>query len=142
MIRKALASEAAQITDLIHLVEINPTGLDWKRFTVAVDPAGTVIGCGQLKPHGSKVLELASIAVTPDRRGEGIARAVIESVLLDSPRPLYLMCMSHNGPMYEKFGFYEIADAESPRYFQRMRKFFNIATMLKRSEELLVMRLE
>ena len=142
VVRKALAAEAGQIIDLIHLVEINPTGLDWKRFVVAVEPDGKVIGCGQLKPHGGEILEVASIAVTPAHRGRGIARAVIEALLADSPRPLYLMCMSHNGLMYEKFGFRVVPDENLPRYFKRIRKLFTLATVLHRTEELLVMILE
>ena len=142
-IRKALASESGQISDLINLVGINPTGLDWRRFIVAVDPVGKIIGCGQIKPHGSDVLELASIGVLPQYRGQGIARAVMEKLLQkESHRPMYLMCMAHNGPMYEKFGFRAIATEEMPRYFQRIHKLFRLAHVLvKTGEELLVMKL-
>ncbi len=100
-IRPALESESAQIKALINLVGINPTGLDWKRFIVAVNAEGQVISCGQLKPHGADILELASIGTLPEHRGQGIAREVIEALLAKSPRPLYLMCIAHNGPMYE-----------------------------------------
>jgi N-acetylglutamate synthase-like GNAT family acetyltransferase len=142
-IRPAVESEATQIKDLINLVEINPTGLDWKRFLVAVDASGQVIGCGQIKPHGGDVRELASIAVLPDYRGQGIARAVIEMLLSQNPPPLYLMCIAHNGPMYEKFGFHAIEVSEMPRYFSRIKKLFDIADVFrKKEEELLVMKLE
>ncbi len=53
-VRPALESESTQIKDLINLVGINPTGLDWKRFIVAVNDGGQVIGCGQIKPHGGR----------------------------------------------------------------------------------------
>jgi N-acetylglutamate synthase-like GNAT family acetyltransferase len=143
IIRHALESESTQIQDLIHLVGINPSGLDWKRFVVAVNDSGQVIACGQTKPHGSDIRELASIAVTPEYRGLGLARAVIEVLLSENPRPLYLMCMSHNGPMYQKFGFQPIEDRQMPRYFARIKKLFNIADVFRKSgEELLVMKLE
>src|SRR5690349_18712449 len=104
MLRRALESESGQIAHLIHLVGINPTGLDWKRFLVAVDPSGKIIGCGQIKPHGRDILELASIGVLPEFRNKGVARAIIEELLsTEKHRPLYLMCMAHNGPIYEKF---------------------------------------
>jgi len=142
-IRPALESESTQIKDLINLVGINPTGLDWKRFVVAVNESGQVIACGQIKPHGVDIRELASIAVNPEYRGLGIARSVIEMLLLENSRPLYLMCMSHNGPMYEKFGFQVIEDKQMPRYFARIKKLFNIADVFRKSgEELLVMKLE
>ena len=142
-IRSALESESDQIKDLIHLVGINPSGLDWKRFVVAVNDEGKVVSCGQLKPHGEGILELASIATLPQYRAQGLARAVIEDLLKKSHRPLYLMCMSHNGPMYEKFGFHAIAEGEMPKYFRRIRKLFDVAEVFRKSEEeLLVMKLE
>ena len=138
----ALESESGQISHLVHLVGINPTGLDWKRFIVAVNTDGKIVGCGQLKPHGRDVLELASIGVLPEYRGLGVARAIIEELLKESHRPLYLMCMSHNGPMYEKFGFQSILPEQMPRYFQRIYKLFGLAHVLnKTGEELLVMKL-
>jgi N-acetylglutamate synthase-like GNAT family acetyltransferase len=141
-IRPALESEAGQIKDLINEVGINPMGLDWKRFLVAVDDSGRVIGCGQIKPHGADILELASIAVMPEHQGRGIARKIIELLLEQNPPPLYLMCIEHNGPMYEKFGFRIIPTAEMPRYFQRMYKLFEVAKAVRRTEEsLLVMKL-
>ena len=140
-IRPAREMEASQIRELIYLVGINPMGLDWKRFVVAVNDQDEMIGCGQLKPHGQDVLELASIAVYPEHQGKGAARAIIEHLLRDSPRPLYLMCQSSLGPFYEKFGFRAISYEEMPRYFQRMSKLAGMVTALaRRQERLLVMR--
>lgn len=141
-IRPALETESGQIKALIHEVGINPTGLHWRRFWVAVDAQGQVIGCGQVKPHGGNILELASIAVKQEFQGQGIARAIIERLLVQTSRPLYLMCVEHNGPMYEKFGFRAIEYAEMPRYFQRIRKLFDAAKAVRRVDEgLLVMKL-
>ena len=118
-------------------------GLDWKRFVVAVNDRDEMVGCGQLKPHGKDILELASLAVYPQFRGQGVARAIIEHLLADSPRPLYLMCESSLGPLYEKFGFRRIEYDEMPRYFQRISKLAGIVTTLaRRDERLLVMKLQ
>ncbi len=142
-LRPARESESSQIKDLIQLVGINPMGLDWKRFIVAANDRDEMIGIGQLKPHGEEILELASIAVVPDYQGQGVARAIIEHLLKDSPRPLYLMCESSLGPLYEKFGFRGIAYEEMPRYFQRISKLAGLVTTLARREErLLVMKLQ
>jgi N-acetylglutamate synthase-like GNAT family acetyltransferase len=142
-IRPARETEATQIHDLIHLVGINPMGLDWKRFVVAVNEQDEMIGCGQLKPHGHDVLELASIAVYPEYQGKGIARVIIEHLLRDSPRPLYLMCQSSLGPLYEKFGFRGISYEEMPRYFQRISTLAGLVTTLaQREERLLIMKLQ
>jgi N-acetylglutamate synthase-like GNAT family acetyltransferase len=142
-IRPALEAESTQITDLIHLVGINPSGLDWKRFVVAVDDGGMVLSCGQLKPHSEGIVELASIATLPEYRGQGLAHAVMEDLLQKAPRPLYLMCIAHNGPMYEKLGFTSISMDEMPKYFRRIKKLFDVAEVFRKaSEELLVMKLE
>ena len=63
-IRPALESESTQIKDLINLVGINPTGLDWKRFIVAVNDSGQVIACGQIKPHGATSANLLRLPTT------------------------------------------------------------------------------
>jgi N-acetylglutamate synthase-like GNAT family acetyltransferase len=143
VLRPAREAESARIRDLIRFVGINPTGLDWKRFVVAVDERDEMIGCGQIKPHGTEILELASIAVSPEHRGRGVARAVIEYLLANSPRPLYLMCESSLGPLYEKFGFRGIIYDEMPRYFQRISKLAGmLASLSRRNERLLVMKLQ
>ncbi len=142
-LRPALESESNGIKELINIVDINPSGLDWRRFLVALNERGEVIGCGQIKPHGREIRELASIAVHPEYRGQGIARAVIEGLLRENPRPLYLMCISHNGAMYEKFGFRSVLQEQMPAYFSRIKKLFALAKVFRKmEEELLVMKLE
>ena len=142
-IRKALRTDANGIKRLIDLVGINPTSLDWMRFLVAVTEDERLVGCGQVKPHGEDILELASIAVSPEFRGQGIGRRVVERLLIENPRPLYLICMSHNGPFYEKFGFQILSSRQMPRYYQRIYGLFKTADIfLKSGEQLLVMMLE
>ena len=142
-LRSATEADASQIKDLIHLVGINPTGLDWKRFVVVVEAEDRVIACGQIKPHGEEVRELASIAVTPEMQGQGFARRIIEHLLLQSPRPLYLMCRSRMGALYEKFGFRSLRYEEMPKYFQRISKLAGLADVLMQSGDgLLMMKLE
>ena len=96
-----------------------------------------MIGTGQIKPHGAKgdVHELASIAVIPECRGQGIARAIIERLLQDGPRPLYLTCRSQLEPLYEKFGFRAIEYEEMPRYYQRISKLVSFVEAVARRGE-------
>lgn len=141
-IRSALESESTQIKELINLVGINPAGLDWKRFIVAVNDEDKVIACGQLKPHSGDIIELASIATHPDYERKGLASAVIHVLLKTPVRPLYLMCMEHNGSLYERFGFRTIDENEMPKYFRRMKNLFKVADVVMRSgEDLLIMKL-
>ncbi len=107
---------------MIRAAGINPTGLDWRRFIVAMTPDGKVAGCGQVKPHSDGSRELASIAVRPDFRRQGIAQAVIERLLAENPPPLYLICRDRLGPFYERFGFRALRENEMPLYFRRLMR--------------------
>ncbi len=143
VLRPALEMESGAIKDLIHAVGINPMGLDWKRFIVAVDAHDQIIATGQIKPHGKDIHELASIAVVPEYRGQGLARAVIEQLLKDSPRPMYLTCISSLESFYNKFGFVSTPYEEMPRFFQRLSKLANVMfTFANRDDSLLVMKLK
>jgi amino-acid N-acetyltransferase len=140
-LRQAAASDAVAIRQLIRDVRINPIGLDWPRFLLAVTLEGELIGCGQVKPHGDGTRELASIAVVPSWRGRGVARAIIERLLADHPGVLYLTCMASNGPLYEKFGFRSIGTDEMPPYFRRLAHLARTFSALRLSpEKLLVMK--
>jgi N-acetylglutamate synthase-like GNAT family acetyltransferase len=142
-LRLALQTDFPAIRRLIRIGMINPSGLDWNRFTVAVKPEGEVIGCGQIKPHGRGIFELASVAVDPKHRNNGIASAIVVGLMKDAPRPLYLTCRSGLGPFYGKFGFVALSLNEMPVYFQRMSKLAGLVTALARTREtLLVMKLK
>jgi GNAT superfamily N-acetyltransferase len=142
-LRPAEAGDLASIRWLVITGRINPTGLDWRRFAVACSDQGEVIGCGQLKSHSDGSLELASIAVHPQWRKRGVARALITHLGSVHPGDLYLMCRAELGPMYEKFDFRPLDLAEMPRYFQRISRLAGVLDLL-RSEgvRLLVMKRE
>lgn len=141
-LRPATEADFPQIKALIRQVRINPTGLDWRRFTVAVNEGGSMIACGQLKTVPGSLLELASVAVRPAYRRQGIARALIERLLADAPRPVYLTCRSGLETLYQKFGFRALQADEMPAYYRRLRRLAGLLMELARgSESLLVMKL-
>ncbi len=144
IVRPAIREDLAAIRTLIHTVQINPTGLVWPRFLVAVAPQGKLLGCGQIKMHSDGSREMASIAVEEQTRGQGVARAVIEALLTQEPeRPLYLMCRSRLNLLYVKFGFYSIRPEEMPLYFRRIsrvERFIN--SRAQPDNRLTVMRLD
>jgi N-acetylglutamate synthase-like GNAT family acetyltransferase len=144
VLRPAAEDDFPAIRDLIRMVGINPMGLDWHRFVIAVDPRSNLfLGCGQIKPHSDGSLELASIAVQPEQRGRGIARTLIEHLLAESPRPLYLTCRAGLEPFYQKFGFYKIGLSQMPPYFRRLSRLAGVFEVLSViSEPLFVMRLD
>ncbi len=139
--RPATRADAAAIRALIRQVRINPTGLDWRRFIVAVDAAGALVGCGQVKPHADGSWELASIAVAAPFRGRGVARGIIERLLAIHPqRPIYLTCVSPLGAFYEKFGFRQVSQPAMPPHFRRISRLANLFFRWARpGETLLVM---
>ena len=139
-LRPATADDAAGIKALIHLVRINPMDLDWRRFLVASSADGELVACAQVKPHADGTLELASLAVRPAWRGRGLARRLVERLLSQSPRPLYLTCRSSLGIFYEKFGFRSLAFSELPPYFRRIQRLADVF-FFRKDETLLVMRL-
>jgi N-acetylglutamate synthase-like GNAT family acetyltransferase len=142
-VRPAAREDFPAIRSLIHSVRINPIGLDWRRFFVAVTPQTELLGCGQVKPHADGSKEMASIATREQARGQGVARAIIEALLrLESERPLYLMCRARLKPLYAKFGFHAIILEEMPAYFMRISRAERILNSKAQSDDrLLVMRL-
>ena len=125
--RPAQASDEAAIKALIRAVNINPMGLKWSRFLVAVADNGELIGCGQIKPHRDGSRELASIAVQKEWRRQGVAGTLIQQLLANESPPVWLTCMNRLVPFYEPFGFVEVkaGDGRSlPRYFRLARTFF------------------
>jgi N-acetylglutamate synthase-like GNAT family acetyltransferase len=140
-LRSAQVDDTPAIRWLVITGRINPTGLDWRRFVVAISADGKVIGCGQVKPHRDGSRELASIAVSPGWRGRGVARAIIERLLGAYPGDLYLMCRAELGALYARFGFREIDPSEMPRYFRRISRLAGLVEGLRGDElRLLVMK--
>jgi N-acetylglutamate synthase-like GNAT family acetyltransferase len=136
----ARSEDANDIKALIHLVHINPMGLDWRRFLVASSPDGELAGCAQIKPHTDGTFELASLAVHPKWRGQRIASRLIERLVLQSPRPLYLTCRSGLGGFYGKFGFRVLHSIDYPPYFRRLKRIAYVFRLRKKGESLLIMR--
>jgi N-acetylglutamate synthase-like GNAT family acetyltransferase len=121
-IRQAGSDDYLAIRALIRSTGINPTGLDWHRFIIATDISGELVGCGQVKVHRDGSKELASIAVQPEWRGNGVAREIIDHLIMDHPGTLYLTCRASLGAFYEKFGFRNIDGSDMPPYFRRIHR--------------------
>ena len=141
-LRAARAEDFPAIRQLIHDANINPMSLDWRRFLIAVDENDRLLGCGQLKPHGREIVELASIAVVAAYRKHGIARAIIEELLTRAPRPLYLICRSPLGPFYERWGFRSLELVEMPAYYRRLMRIARVIAPVFGEDGGLVMELK
>jgi len=134
-LRNAGQQDAVRIRKMVHAAHINPFSLDWRRFLLAVDEAGAVVGCIQVKPHGDGTREMASLVVVPEYRGQGFARVMIQAVQAGHPRPLYLTCRSPLQRLYRRFGFRSLELNEMPPYFRRLRRIVDILSVITRREE-------
>jgi len=135
-LRPAQAPDFPAIQAIIRNAQINPMGLKWDRFLVAVDQENRVIGCGQIKPHSDGSDELASIAVKPAWRGQGVARTIIERLISTHQGDLYLTCRASLGSLYKKFGFSRITDTQvMPVYFRRVTRLFKVFKFFTSSQE-------
>lgn len=141
-LQKAAITHRSDIKSLIRAARINPLGLDWRRFIVALDDEGALVGCGQVKTHAGGARELASLAVAPAWRGQGVARAIIDRLLAGNPTHLWLTCAAPLIPFYARFGFREITNpAQIPPYFRRVSRLFCLFSRLSpRTNRLAVMR--
>jgi N-acetylglutamate synthase-like GNAT family acetyltransferase len=141
-LRPALEEDQEGILALIREAGINPFGLRWSRFILAVDENDHLIACGQVKPHRDGSQELASVAVRKGWRKRGIARAIIRELQSKHGRPLWLTCMDRLIPFYETLAFKEITDAaQMPLYFRNARRLFNLYLRIRRTKAYLAVML-
>jgi N-acetylglutamate synthase-like GNAT family acetyltransferase len=131
-IRPARAADQPTIERIIHEAGINPMSLDWRRFVIAED-GGEIVGIGQIKVHSDGSRELASLAVIPERRGQGIGSEIIRTLLARENGVLYLTCREQLETYYTRFGFRKIAHDEMPQYFRRIIRLAHVFMALSRS---------
>jgi N-acetylglutamate synthase-like GNAT family acetyltransferase len=137
-LRPATATDQPTIKAMVRAARINPQGLEWPRFVMAVDEQEQPIGCAQVKPHKDGTRELASIVVVEPWRGRGVARALIEHLMAQHGRPLWLTCTSSLIPLYQKFGFRELTDnADLSPYFRRLARLARLILFFARTNEYL-----
>lgn len=82
-----------------------------QEFVVAVDEAGTVVGCGALHVMWSDLGEVRTLAVRPELRGRGIGHALLVA-LLDRARALGLsrvFCLTFEVEFFRRHGFHPIS---------------------------------
>ena len=124
-IRPAVAADQATIRRMVRRAGINPMNLRWAHFLIAEEGRRTV-GIGQVKAHGDGSRELASLAVVPDRQGQGIGSAIIRELLeRHGEGVLYLTCRRQMQGYYERFGFRSIVRGDYPPYFARLLPLVN-----------------
>ena len=120
-IRRAVEADQASITSIVRAAGINPLDLRWLRFLVA-DDRGRIIGVVQVKSHGDGSRELASLAVVPEYRGQGVGSALVRELLATEGESVYLTCADRLEGYYVRFGFRRLESTEMPPYFRRLSR--------------------
>lgn len=138
-LRPATQADQKIIEHIIRDAGINPMSLDWHRFLIA-EENGQTIGIGQVKQHGDGSRELASIAVIPERRGQGIASEIIRALLAKENDDVYLTCRAQLESFYNRFGFRKVGREEMTPYFRRIYRIGNIFARLAKTEMLVMKR--
>jgi N-acetylglutamate synthase-like GNAT family acetyltransferase len=137
-LRAASAADQPTIKEMVRGARLNPIGLDWERFTLAVTGENKIIGCAQLKTHRGGVLELASLVVVKGWRRKGVARRLIDHLKETAGPPLWLMCSSRLTTFYEPFGFRQVRLGQAmPAYYRRLLRMAYLFNRLAPSQETL-----
>ncbi len=124
LIRPATEQDQDTIKHIVRAARINPMDLDWRRFWIA-EAAGAVIGVGQIKPHKDGSRELASLAVIPERQGQGVGSALVCALMAHEKPPLFLFCQDALEAYYARFGFRKIGAEEMTPYYNRLWRLLN-----------------
>jgi N-acetylglutamate synthase-like GNAT family acetyltransferase len=119
--RRAVQADQASITALVRAAGINPFDLRWPRFLVAEED-GRIIGVVQVKSHRDSSRELASLAVVPESRGQGVGSALVRELLAIEGESVYLTCADRLEGYYMRFGFRRLEPTEMPPYFRRLSR--------------------
>ena len=129
-IRDGRVGDRKAIWRIIRNRRLNPFGIDWSKFLVAVDPEERVIGIGQLKSHRRDSVELASIAVVRRYERQGIATDIIVSLIRRAEPGVWLSCLQKMREFYRQFGFEEVPPKDvAPGYYRIFARVSSIIAL-------------
>lgn len=129
LVRRAVALDQLAITQLVHKERLNPHGLGWANFVVAV-MGNRVVGAVQMRQHPEGSRELGSLVVSRAHRGQGIAGRLISALLARHPGPVHVITRHANAEHYRRWGFAVIAASAAPRTVRRNRRLGQMASVL------------
>jgi N-acetylglutamate synthase-like GNAT family acetyltransferase len=128
-IRPAREGDQVAITAMIRQARLNPADLQWRRFMVA-EQDGQIIGVAQVRVHPDKARELASLAVVPSARGNGVATRLVDELLRDQTTEVYTLIDRPFVDHFRRWGFDRIDAARLPRSVRRVYRTGRIVTTL------------
>jgi N-acetylglutamate synthase-like GNAT family acetyltransferase len=113
-VRAATAGDAAAIRALVRgAPRMNPTGLDWPNFVIA-EREGAVVGTVQLRPAGRGAVELGSLVVRADLRGQGLAGRLVAAALARTGGRVLVITAAAHAAFYRERGFRPLRPWRAP----------------------------
>ncbi|TJW43883.1 MAG: GNAT family N-acetyltransferase [Mesorhizobium sp.] len=112
-IRRAMERDQQAIRVLVHSERLNPTGLNWPNFLVAVI-GGRIIGAVQMRKHTDGSRELGSLVVAKEARGHGIASRLIDALLAEDQEPVWIITSEPYAGASARWGFEQIEAWAAP----------------------------
>jgi N-acetylglutamate synthase-like GNAT family acetyltransferase len=128
-IRPAREEDQAAITAMIRRARLNPADLQWPRFLVA-EQGGQIVGVAQVRVHPDGARELASLAVAPASRGNGVATRLVDALLRDQTTDVYTLIDRPFVDHFRRWGFERIDAARLPRSVRHVHRIGRIVTAL------------
>ena len=113
VLRRATERDHQAIRALVRSERLNPTGINWPNFMVAA-AKGRVIGAVQIRKHTDGSRELGSLVVAKEARSQGIASRLIDTLLADDRKPIWLITAAANAGAYSRWGFEQIEVRAAP----------------------------
>ena len=129
VVRRATERDQQSIRALVHSERLNPTGLDWPNFLVALT-GGRIIGAVQMRKHTDGSRELGSLVVAKEARGQGIASRLIGMLLADDREPVWLITAEPNADAYSRWGFEQIETRAAPAKVRRNHLMGSLARII------------
>lgn len=117
-IRKAAAADQAALVALVESERLNPHGIDWPNFFVAVE-AERLVGAVQIRRHRDGSRELGSLVVAPSLRAHGLGGRLIEAALSAETGPVHMITGRAFAAHYTRWGFLPIAARCAPAGIRR-----------------------
>ena len=108
-IRPAVKKDHPPILKILRKLDLYYSGLSLNNFWV-IEKQGQVIGCVQLEPHENFQF-LGSLAVEKGREGRGVGKKIMQEVLKDQSKDIYLYTIIPD--FFKNFGF-EITKTTPP----------------------------
>jgi N-acetylglutamate synthase-like GNAT family acetyltransferase len=93
---------------------LNPQGLAWERFWVAVAD-GAVIAAAQIRAHPDGAREVGSVVVAPGHRRRGVASRLLDALLAGAAAELHLVTGGALVGYYRRWGFEPVGIGRVPR---------------------------